>query len=130
MKNVVAIALLLIPLAVAAQANQDMSGADMQNYVQQMQACMAQVDQAKLEVLGQRSDEVDAEIASLCQHGMRDEAQDRAIAYSKEMADDPVVQQMKKCSEIVAKVMPGGEKPFGEDFDFANKHICDENNGQ
>jgi hypothetical protein len=128
MKSVVAVVVLLIPFAAAARTLQDLNQAEMQNYVQQMQNCMAQVDQAELEALGQRSDAVDAEIAALCEQGKRDQAQERAIAYSREMAENPVVQQMKECGELAASLMPEGEKPMEDDFDFTSRHVCDAQN--
>jgi len=126
---IVALALLLMPLAVAAQPMMGMDQEDMQKFMQamqEMQACMEKVDQAELEALEKRGEEFDAEIRALCAQGKRDEAQKKAVAYGKEMADNPVVQQIRSCTEKFADILPKEEQPFLDDFDFSDRHICDE----
>ena len=61
-KSLVVLIIILAPSTAVAQTPDD---AAMQNYFLEMQNCMAQVDQAALDALGQRSDAVDAEIALL-----------------------------------------------------------------
>jgi hypothetical protein len=126
MKSMVILFLLLIPIAVSAQNPKEFSQEDMEKYLKQMQTCMAGVDQSELDAIGNRSDEVDTEIAALCEQGKRDEAQSMAISYSKELAEKPALQQMKKCRELAAQVMPAGHNPFGEEIDFNSRHVCDE----
>jgi len=121
---------LLLPFALAAQNPGAMDQADMQQFMQlmqEMQACMEKVDQAELEALEQRSEAMEAEIDALCAQGKRDQAQEKAIAFSKEMADNPAVQQIKKCGEKFVDMMPKEEKSsFMQDFDYTTRHICDE----
>ncbi|HHO48511.1 MAG TPA: hypothetical protein ENN06_08690 [Desulfobacteraceae bacterium] len=126
---VVALALLLMPLAAAAQPMMGMDQAEMQKFMQvmqEMQACMEKVDQAELEALEKRSEEFNAEIDALCAQGKRDEAQKKAVAFSREMADNATVQQIRQCTEKFVDMMPKEEMSFMKDFDAAERHICDE----
>jgi predicted lipoprotein len=130
MKRIVAVlTVLLMPFAAAAQNMMGMDQADMQKYMQmmqEMQACMEKVDQTKLDALEKRSEEFNAEIDALCAQGKRDEAQKKAIAFSREMADNATVQQIRQCTEKFVDMMPQEERSFMEDFDAAERHICDE----
>jgi len=129
MKIAVLLAMALLPTLAIAQAPGMMGRAEVENYMQvmqEMQACMEKVDRAEMAAFEKRSEEFDAEIDRLCAEGKRDEAQKKAMAYGKELADNPAVQQMKKCSEKAVSMMPKGEQSFMEDFDFTSHHVCDE----
>ena len=53
--------------------------------------------------------------------------QKKAIAYSKEMLKNPSLVQMKECSEMTKGLVPEGESSSLEDeFDFSNRHVCDD----
>jgi len=127
MKISAIILLLLIPIVTFAQNYQGMSEEDMQKMTQQMQkmeTCMQNVDQAKLKVLEQRSYQFDAEVRSLCDSGKREEAQAKAISFGKEIANDPTMQAMRKCSEMMEGMMP--KMPFmDQQKDFSSHHVCD-----
>ncbi len=127
MKVSASILLLLIPMLAAAQNYQGMNEGDMQKIRQQMQkmqSCMKNVDQAKLKVLEQRSNQFGAEVKSLCASGKRDEAQKKAISFGKEMANDPSMQAMRKCGEMAEGMMP--KMSFmDQDKDFSSHHVCD-----
>ncbi|GBE06231.1 MAG TPA: hypothetical protein ENH31_08100 [Nitrospirae bacterium] len=128
MKILAGILILLIPTAIAAQDYQNMNEEDMRKMTEQMQkmqSCMQDVDQAELEVLEQRSKQVDAEIKSLCAEGKRDKAQEKAISFGKEMAKAPAIQIMRKCGQMMKEMMP--EKPFmDQDKDLSSHHVCDQ----
>ncbi|MGD8803718.1 MAG: hypothetical protein PVG12_11080 [Gammaproteobacteria bacterium] len=118
---------LLMPTLVFAQKYPAMNEADMQQMMQQMgqmQSCMEKVDQAKLQALGERSQQMEAEIKSLCTSGKRDEAQQKAIAFGREIANDAAMKAMMKCTEGMQSMMP--EMPFkGLDEETADQQICD-----
>jgi hypothetical protein len=118
---------LLLPVAAFAQNYPAMNEADMQKMMQQMekmQACMEKVDQAKLQALGTRSQQMETEIRSLCASGKRDEAQQKAIAFGREVADDASMNAMMKCTEGMRSLMP--EMSFkGLAEDARDQHICD-----
>jgi hypothetical protein len=121
---------LIFPVMAIAQNYPGMSGSDMQNMMlqmQKMQACMQSVDQSRLKVYEQQANKVEAEVKSLCASGKRDEAQQRAIAFSQEFTGDPDVRKMMECTKMMSSAMP--KMPF---MDQANepgdsdKHICDQ----
>jgi len=131
MKISAIILLLLMPMVSVAQNYQNMSEEDMQKMMQQMQkmqSCMQNIDQAKLKALDQRSSQILANIDSLCAGGKRDEAQQTAISYGKEMAKDPTMQAMRKCSEMMSGEMMQGMMPktplMDLDKDLTSRHVC------
>ncbi|MFA4916840.1 MAG: hypothetical protein WC560_09235 [Syntrophales bacterium] len=121
------IVLLLMPMVTVAQNYPRMNQADMQKQMQQMQkmqACMQNVDQAKLKEIQQRSEQVNTEIKSLCKSGQRDKAQKKAISFGMEMVKDPTMQEMRKCGEIMKGSMP--KAPFMDQYkDNSSHHVCD-----
>jgi len=130
MRALLVILLVLVPAAVVAQNFPNMGEMDMQLMMQQAQKtqeCMGQIDQADLDAIEQRSKEVDAEIKSLCAAGKRDKAQKKAMAYGREMAKNPTVQEMQKCGEMMQGAMPQMQMPLmDQDVDYSSQHVCDE----
>jgi uncharacterized protein YaaN involved in tellurite resistance len=123
MKIATMIFLLFMPVAAAAQNFPGMSEADMQK-MEKMQSCMENIDEAKLQEIERRSQQVESEIKSLCTSGKRAEAQAKAEAFGKEMAKDPTMQATGKCGEMMKGMMPKvpyvdqGKGPSGT-------HVCD-----
>ena len=130
MRIIVSILFLLAPVVVSAQNNQNMNEAGLQNMMQlmqEMQVCMEKVDQSALEGLEKRSEEMEAEIKALCDQGKNKKAQKKAIAYGKEMIDNPALKQMRKCGEITKGLLPEGAIPgpsFEDEFDFSKGDVC------
>lgn len=124
-KTICAIA--LFPLMSFAQSDLNMS-ADMQDLLQQAQkaqACMKDIDQSQFETLEQEGQKMRANIKSLCSAGKRNEAQQQAISYSKEMMSKPEIKKIKKCSDMLRGMMP--ELPFGNfEEKYKNQHVCDD----
>jgi len=131
MKKLTITLLCLLPITSFAQNPMGMSEADMQKMMVQMQeaqACMEKVDQSQLKALENKSKQFQADMKSLCASGKRGEAQDKAIAFSKEVMNDPAVKQVRKCSEKMKGMMQGMTQnmPYmGEDKDYSNTHVCD-----
>ena len=123
--------LLLLPATAMAQNYQGMNEQDMQKMMQQMQkmqTCMQDVDQEKLKELEQQSQQVNAELETLCADGKRDEAQAKAISFGKEFANNPTLQTMRKCGELMeglAPEMPLMNMDQYKDKDRSNQHVCD-----
>ena len=122
----------LFPVAAAAQnQNPNMQGMDMGKLMQameEMQQCMAKVDQEELRKLEAEGEEMERELRKLCEQGNRDKAQKEAIKYSKKMMKNPALVQMKECTEITKGLMPEGSMPEEEDFGFdpsRDGHVCD-----
>ena len=123
---------LMLGIPALAQA-QNMSEQDMQKMMasmQEMQACMQAIDQQALKQLEKDSEAIDAEIDQLCQAGKRDEAQDKALDYSRKMMQEPAVVQLRKCTENMQVAMQGmlpEQQPVFENLEeeLKDKHICD-----
>ena len=129
MKQLIA-GLLLLPAIVSAQNYQNMSEADMQKMMQQMQqaqACMAAVDQSELKQFEQRANQLEASVKALCASGKRDQAQQQAIAFGREVTSSPAMQKMQECGKMMEGAMPG--MPSMRDYASSggeNQHICDQ----
>jgi hypothetical protein len=95
----------------------------------EMQRCMAEIDQAQLHALEQRSKGVNEELQALCNSGRRDEAQSKALAYIEEMKDHPEMEKMMKCAEQMKESMgdiPGmPPMPTMELPDAGEGSVCD-----
>ena len=129
MKNSILLVLLFMPLAVFAESYSGFDSQQMQGMMQKaqdMQACMQNVDQAEMRALEKQGKQMQAEVKKLCVAGKRDEALNVAIEYSQEMAKSSAIQEMKKCGEMMQKMMPDLSK-FSKDYssDNSDGHICD-----
>lgn len=102
----------------------------MMQQMQKMQSCMQNIDQAKLNAIDQQSSQIRAKVESLCAKGKRDEAQETAMSFGKEMAKDPTMQEMRKCSEMMSGEMMQGMMPktplMDLDNDLTSRHVCDQ----
>ena len=129
MKTYIAFCLLLLPVTAFAQKYGGMSQGDMQNMMQVMQEvqkCMAGIDQAKLNELKTSSEQAKQEIDTLCAQGERDKAQQQAMAFGKKIASDPTMQQMRKCGEMAQGAMPmTGMADIYDEKDYSSRHVCD-----
>ena len=127
MKKLTVFIILLIPATAYSQNYPGMNEADMQKMMQQMekmQSCMEKVDESKLKALEKRSHQMEAKVKSLCASGKRDEAHKQAIEFSKEIANNPSMQSMMKCGEIMKEAMP--EMAFtGLENESLDIHVCD-----
>ena len=120
----------LVPLVVSAQ---DFSGMDsqqmqamMQN-AQKMQTCMQNIDQSAMADLQKKGQKMAAEVKALCAAGKRSEATAKAMAYGQQMASDPSLKDMRKCSEMMGDVMPELMEIAAPYMDEnSDQHICDE----
>lgn len=117
----------LLPMIALAQNNSGMP-MDMQKMMEQAmkaQACMEDIDTSEFDRIEKEGKAMEAEIKKLCDAGKRDEAQDTAIAYSREMMKKPAMQKVRQCSEHLRGMLPS--MPFDNfEEEFENKHICDE----
>jgi len=131
MKKLVITLLCLMPITSFAQNPMGMSEADMQKMMQKMQeaqACMEKIDQSELDALEKKSKQFETEMKSLCASGKRDEAQERAMVYMKEIVNSSAVKEAKRCGEMMKGAMQGmmQDMPFmNQDKDYSSKHVCD-----
>lgn len=133
MKKLAITLLCLAPIASFAQNSMEMSEADMQNMMQQMQkvqACMEKIDQTKLDALEKKANQYETEMKTLCANGKRDEAQERAMVYMKEIVNSSVVKEAKRCGEMMKGAMQSMMQNMplvDQDKDFTRQHVCDSN---
>lgn len=123
-------ALSAIAVNASAQPPGGMSDADMQHMMQGMNAmqdCMARVDMAAMERLGEEGKQVETEVKSLCAAGKRDEAQDKAMAFGVKIAKDPDMRAMGECSRKMQGMMPQmAQSPYADlAEDDGSRHVCD-----
>jgi predicted lipoprotein len=121
MKKFFATILLLLPMAAIAQ--------DMMVQMQEMAVCMQSIDQKEMKALGEESDAFEKEMKGLCNAGKRDEAQSKAIEFSKKMLNSSAIKTMVKCTEKIPasmKQMMPNMDPEEIAKDYRNHHVCDE----
>ena len=109
-----------------------MSEEQMQQMMQQaekMQQCYGNIDQSAFKQLEAKGKAMEAEIKALCAAGKRDEAMSTAMKYGMEMQNDPQLQQMRKCGEMMKDMMAGMPQPYIPNMpveDDKDSHICDD----
>lgn len=124
MKKIIQLFLLMVPLGVCAQ--QGMNQADMEQMLQQaekMESCMANIDQAALTLLSEKSQMMEQEVRGLCQTNKRDEAQTRAIELGREIAANDEMKKMSHCAEMMKDMVPMMGIPTVEEM--RERHVCD-----
>ena len=110
-----------------AEQMSNINGMNMQQMMaqmQKMQQCLLQVDEAELRQYEARINQLEPQLKSLCQQGKRDEAQNKAIAFGKEVANSSSIKIIKECTK---NMQTNGFMPPLPDFDdLGDRHICDE----
>ena len=112
-----------------AQNYQNMSEQDMQNMMQQaqkMQACMQNIDQAKMQALGDKAKQMESEIKTLCAKGERAKAEKTAFKFGQEMNSNPDVAAARKCGEMMQGIMPTMGFIDKTPKEKSGGHICDD----
>lgn len=130
MKTSATLIFLLLPATLLAQNYGTISKGDMQNMMQsmqQVQECMATIDQTKLNELQNRSQAFKQKIDALCAQGKRDTAQKEALLFGKQIASDPTMEQMRTCAKMAEGALPmTGMVETYDEKQYANRHVCDE----
>jgi len=96
--------------------------------MQEAMECMQSLDQDALKDMGTRGEAVSNEIKALCKKGDESEALEVAMTYVKEISDSEVVEELKRCSELMRKAMPSmpiPEIPSAEMYENEADSICD-----
>jgi protein tyrosine phosphatase (PTP) superfamily phosphohydrolase (DUF442 family) len=124
MKSFIIMLFMLFPVVATAQNQNDMG--KMMQALQEMQQCMAQVDQEELRKFEQESEKMEANVRALCAQGKRDQAQNEAIKFGEKMMTNPTLIQMKECGEKAKGLVPEGTIEGRDDaFDPSESHVCD-----
>lgn len=129
MKTLTGFFLIMFAGSASAFMGSNMEGVDMQKMqanMGKMTACMEKIDNEKLENLRMRGQTIVKGIELLCKDGKRDEAQNKAMAFAKEVRDSPEIAQIRECGKIIemAPTIPPDFSAY-KSTDFENKHVCD-----
>lgn len=130
MKIAIMVLMTLVPLLVSAQGSAGGSSQQMQEMMkkaQQMQACMQSIDQGQMKSIQQKGQQMAVEIKALCAAGKRSSALAKVMSYGQEMTTNPIIQEMKRCGEIMKGFVPDMMK-MAEPYltEKSGVHICDE----
>jgi molybdopterin converting factor small subunit len=131
-----ALIFLFIPIFAMAENPQQMSQQQMQNMMgqqdmqqmmikmQQMEACMKEVDQKELEALSQQGNLLEQSSRKLCQEGKRAEAQKGLVGFANNVNNNDELKKMRAC---LAKIdLPMMKNKLDDKFHIdTSKNICD-----
>lgn len=125
MKRLVVILLMMVSNIALAQQGVDMN--QMMEKMAEMQKCMAEIDQSKMQQYQQEAEAFGRELKNLCSAGKRDQAQSRAMEYAMQIRDSSELQKVRQCMALM-QGMPGMPQP--QDFatmveEAKQKHVCD-----
>ena len=101
--------LLCLGASAPALAQEQMSEEQMQklqSQAQQMQDCYSKVDPNAMQAMAERGQKLHEELKALCAAGKKDAAREKAIEYSKEMAEAPEMKAVSQCGEMMRPMMP------------------------
>ena len=122
--------MLLMAFSVNAGNNLGMNQQQMQAMMQkaqEMQTCMQNVDESEMQAFQQRAEKMGAEVKALCAAGKRTEAQNKMMAFAKELNNDDTMQTLKKCGEIMQGMMPEfAGITQTQESENSKSHICDQ----
>lgn len=100
----------------------------MQNMLQ-MQRCISEtVDMRDIEAMASNGEKMAKHIKQLCESGQREQAQDSAMTYAKDLQSNPNFQAMQTCTAPMGRSFPGAQA-LQEEFDIdslKDNHVCDE----
>lgn len=105
-----------------------LSIAQMPAGMQEAMECMQSLDQDALKDMGTRGEAVSNELKALCNKGNESEAMKVAMTYVKEISDSEVIDELKRCSELMREAMPSmpiPEIPGAEMYENEVGSICD-----
>ncbi len=125
MKRLVLMLLMMVSNIAIAQQGVDMN--QMMEKMAEMQKCMAEIDQSKMQQYQREGEAFGRELKSLCSAGKRDQAQSRAMEYAMQIRNSSELQKVRQCMALM-QGMPGMPQP--QDFatmveEAKQKHVCD-----
>ena len=129
MKKLLFSVCLLVPAMAMAQQMSEQDMQKMMANIQEMSACMQNIDQNEIKALEQDSKQFESEVKALCNEGKRDQAQQQAIEFSEKMMKAPALVTMRECTEKMTVSMKGmmpNMDPEEIAKDFSDSHVCDE----
>ena len=112
----------------AQGAGGEMTRERMQNLAQnaeKIQECINKLDPAITQRVQEAGEKIANEIDALCAAGKRDEAQAKALAYAKSMANSRDAEQMRACGIAADEILPDLQEAQTSDSDLAPPDVCD-----
>ncbi len=98
----------------------------MMKQMQEMQDCMQQIKKAEITAAEQHAMKIASEAKALCTEGKREQAQQHVLAFSKELAKSPALQELRRCSEMATGITP--MIPILDQYkvgNFSDYNVCD-----
>lgn len=129
MKKTLMSVCLLVPAMAMAQQMNEQEMQEMMAHIQEMTACMQNIDQNEIKALEQDAEQFESEVKALCKEGKRDQAQQQAIEFSEKMMKAPALVTMQECTEKMTASMKGmmpNMDPEEIAKDYSDSHVCDE----
>lgn len=129
MKKILFSVCLLAPTLAMAQQMSEQDMQKMMAQIQEMTACMQNIDQNEIKALEQDSKQFESVVKGLCNEGKRDQAQQQAIEFSEKVMKAPALVTMRECTEKMNASMKGmmpNMDPEEIAKDYSNGHVCDE----
>lgn len=112
---------LMLTLAMSATAQQN---GDLMAQMLEMQHCLERVDKQQMLDLEQRGLALRDEVADLCANGQGADAQRKAMAFGRQIAESEVLKQVSLCTEQLVAMLP--EMPLMDfEQDFSDLDVCD-----
>jgi hypothetical protein len=90
--------------------------------------CMQSLDQEALEDMGKQGEKIGNEIEALCKKGDESGAREVAMEYIEGIEDNEAIEELKRCTEMMRKVMPNmpiPEIPSAEMYEEEADSICE-----
>lgn len=125
MKLLFAMMLLMVSGVGFTQQGIDMN--QLQEKMVEMQKCMAEIDQSKMQQYQAESEAFGKELKGLCSAGKRSQAHDRAMEFARKIRNSAELKKIRQCMALM-QGMPGMPQP--QDFvgivrESSQKHVCD-----
>lgn len=102
----------------------------MQREAEAAQACFSKISEAEMKALEKKAEQAGDEIDALCAAGKKKEALAKALELSREMQNDPTIEQIRECSKGMTETqrmmqnMPWAQMPGVEDEEPSDDDIC------
>lgn len=103
----------------------------MQAGIQQMMKCIDEAGgQQMLQKIAVRGEEMNAKLEGLCKAGKRDQAEQEAITFGKEMSEGADTRKLMQCGEMGKQMLESVNFKLPDPTDTAALHLCDGYNQQ
>ncbi len=120
-------AFILLHASTLVLANNAMDAAQLQQLMQNgeaIEACFNNIDESKLEAMGVKGQKLQKEVEQLCDQGKAQQATQKAIQYSREVRNDELFMQVKKCSKLMGGMAMNLYLPVDGEENEKTANVC------